>query len=98
MPEQLRVPSKERSRGRSERVARRQIGHQDETSPWTEQRAVQPIGCTWTTIRRLHSVQYRGGSSDSAWPQGSRPPSDNARPHRAQYVTFTAITASSGVP
>lgn len=31
-------------------------------SPWRLQRAVQPSGVTWTTMRRAHSAQYRGGS------------------------------------
>jgi hypothetical protein len=34
----------------------------DEISPCSAHRAVHDVGVTWTTIRRRHRVQKRGGS------------------------------------
>jgi Bacterial regulatory proteins, tetR family len=59
--------------------------HVDTTvSPCSAQRAVHWSGVTWTTIRRRHCGQYRGGSSSSDRAQASWPPSARGRPQRPQ--------------
>jgi hypothetical protein len=52
--------------------------------PCSAQRAVQPAGVTWTTMRRRHCGQYRGGSSVRAAVQGEWSPSWSGWPQRSQ--------------
>lgn len=62
-------PRRPRCTGRLGRSAKTGwLGHRcvaksaESTCPWREQRAHQPSGRTWTTIRRPHCAQNRGGS------------------------------------
>ncbi|KLL11734.1 hypothetical protein BL254_00220 [Protofrankia sp. BMG5.30] len=62
--------------------------------PCSTQLAVQPVGVTWTIIRRRQVWQNRGGSSNRAWTQLSCPLSASGRPHRSQKV----VSAAPGDP
>lgn len=57
---------------------------QPERVPCSEQRACQPVGSTWTTMRRAQSGQYRGGSYSARRRQGSWPGSAAGRPQDEQ--------------
>lgn len=72
-------PRRPRCTGRLGRSAKTGwLGHRcvaksaESTCPWREQRAHQPSGRTWTTIRRPHCAQNRGAPDPSeplsAWP------------------------------
>jgi hypothetical protein len=53
-------------------------------APCSTHRAIQRSGITWTTSRRRHCGQYRGGSSSSRRAQVWCPASATARPQCPQ--------------
>ncbi|HJY61406.1 MAG TPA: hypothetical protein VJ418_33910 [Streptosporangiaceae bacterium] len=53
-------------------------------APCSAHRAIQRSGITWTTSRRRHCGQYRGGSSSSRRTQVSCPVSAAASPQCPQ--------------
>jgi hypothetical protein len=59
------------------------LGH-GRSSPCREQRATHDAGDTWTTIRRPHSTQYRGGSSASRCRQDRWSAVSAGNPQRGQ--------------
>lgn len=66
-----------------------QPARQDVRTPCSAHRAVQPRGVTWTTMRRRHCRQYRGGSSDWAALHREWSPRESGSPQRSQKSSLT---------
>lgn len=63
-------------------------------SPCRLHLAVHPVGVTWTTIRRAHRGQYRGGSSSRLARHGRCAPSPAGRPQASQNSAVTLVAPS----